>query len=229
MMEFPALSNLTETDKQALTLWAAQYKQTVLDSLKPKPDALGLRQLPREPGNPNKFLSQFKTDKHTYTLIGDAGIGFERYTMFQKRSLQRGFARDFQQVWDTLQQIKLGIAGETAVAKLRSEAIIAITALQDSVADFGREQFDAALWLCTLFVLREDETMSTYSEQVAEEKLADWAAYGYSELDFFFLSGNLVPGYGSRFREVIKSNERARQKLLDVIATHGKADGESSD
>ncbi len=221
MIELPQIP-LSEADAERLRQWADNYKQSVLESLAPTPDALGLRKLPREQGNPNKFLRTFKTDSHTYTIIGDDGIGFERYTVFQKLGLQRGFGRDFEQVNAALEQIKMGIAGETTVAKLRSEAIVAITGLQHSVADFGSEQFDAALWLCTLFVLREDEKVNTYSKEIAEEKIKDWASYGYSELDFFFLSGNMVPAYGKAFQNAMNQNERARQQLLDAMSIGGR-------
>lgn len=220
-MELPNIQ-LSEADAQKLNAWAEQYKQSIIDGLKPKPDDYGLRLLPREPGNPNKFMQQFKTDVHTYQIIGDAGLGFERYTLFQKLSLKRGFGRDFAQIYEALEKIKLGIAGETTVARLRADSIVSITALQDSVADFGNEQFDAALWLCTLFVLREGEDVASYSETVAEEKIKDWAAYGYSELDFFFLSGNMVPNYGNLFKLAISQNEKAREKLMDAIGTNGR-------
>lgn len=213
--------NLSPEDQQLLEQWAKAYQENLLKSLKPKADDFGMRQLPREPNDPNKFLSTFKTDAHTYQIIGEHGIGFQRYTAFQKRSLARAFGKDFQQIYNELQAIKLGIAGDGNVGKMRSDAIIHITGLQDSIADFGKEQFEAALWLCTLFVLREDETVAEYSEQIAEEKIKDWANFGFSELDFFFLSGSVVPGYGSAFREAITRNEKARQKLLDAIGTNG--------
>ena len=225
-MELPKIT-LSDSDAQKLADWAEQYKQSVLESLKPQPKDYGLRMLPREPGNPNKFMPQFKTEAHTYQIIGDMGIGFERYTLFQKLSLKRGFGRDFAQIYEALEKIKLGIAGETTVARLRADSIVSITALQDSVADFGNEQFDAALWLCTLFVLREGEDVASYSEAVAEEKIKDWAAYGYSELDFFFLSGNMVPNYGNLFKQAISQNEKAREKLMDAIATNGRLSKES--
>ena len=205
----------------------AEFRVQVLESLKPPADAFGMRQLPREPGNPNKFLPTFKTDKHTYTIVGDNGIGFARYNMFQKRSVQLGFARSFQQLIDEIQKITLGIGGETNVGKMRTDAIVALTGLKHSVADMGNEQFDAAFWLCSLFVLREDETMSSYSEVIAAEKIQDWSDFGYSELDFFFLCGNLVPGYGSAFKEAISQSEKARQKLLDAIGMNGKLSRES--
>lgn len=225
-MNLPKLS--VEIPPEDLQKLYGHFAEQWAETLRPNPDTYGLRQLPREPGNPAKFLSQFKTDKHTYTIIGDAGIGFERYTMFQKRSLQRGFGRDFQQVYDALQQIKLGIAGETTVAKLRSEAIVQITALQDSVADFGNEQFDAALWLSTLHILREDENVSTYSEAVAEEKIRDWAAYGYSEVDFFLLTGNFIPGYLNAFRQAINDKQKLHQRFMDALDTNGRLSRESS-
>lgn len=220
-MSLPEIT-LSKEDAQKLQDWAEQYKQSVLDGLKPQPDEYGLKQLPREPNNPNKFMPKFQTNEHTYTIIGDAGIGFERYTIFQKLSLKRGFGRDFAQIYEALEKIKLGIAGETTVSRLRADSIVAITALQDSVADFGNEQFDSALWLCTLFVLRDDEDVATYSETLALEKINDWASYGYSELDFFFLSGNMVPNYGNLFKQAISQNEKAREKLMDAIGMNGR-------
>ena len=224
-MNLPKLS--IEIPPADLAALQSHFEAQWLESIRPKANEYGLRQLPREPGNPNKFLTKFETDKHIYTIIGDAGIGFDRYTMFQKRSLQRAFGRDFQQVYDALQQIKLGIAGETTVSKLRAESIVAITALQDSVADFGNEQFDAALWMSTLHILREDETISGYSETIAEEKIKDWAAYGYSEVDFFLLTGNFIPGYLNAFKQAISDQQRLRQRFMDVIDTNSRLSRES--
>ena len=222
MIDLPNLPSLTEAERTTLELWATSYQQGLFDSLKPPADAFGMRQLPREPGNPNKFLSTFKTDAHTYQITGDNGFAFERYTVFQKRSMQRGFGMSFQQVLDELQKIKIGLGEEGKMAKLRIDAIEHIKGLQDSVASFGNDQFEASMWMCTAFILREDETMATYSENIAEEKIADWSGYGYNIMDFFFLSGNVMPGYLTAFREALERNEKLRQKLLDAIATNGK-------
>lgn len=221
MIELPSIPSLTDADNATLQLWAANYQQGLLDSLKPAPDAFGLRQLPREPGNPNKFLPTFKTDAHTYQIIGDSGIGFERYSIFQKRSIQLGFGRNFQQLISEIERIILAIGGEQNVARRQVDSIVSLTGLKHSIADISREHYDAAFWLCSLFALREDETVKEYSEEIAREKIEDWGGYGYSELDFFFLSGNMVPGYGNAFKEALAQNERLRQKLLDAIGTSG--------
>lgn len=228
--KLPELKSLTDADRTTLEKWFAGQQDAWRKAIEPPTDAFGLRHLPRDPVDPNRFLSTFKTDAHTYTIIGENGIGFPRYTLFQKRSIQRGFARDFQQIYDELQRLKMTIGGEQNIGKLRTDAIIHITGIQDSVADFGREQFEASLWLCTLFVLREDETVNTYSEQIAEEKIKDWAAYGFSELDFFLLSGSVVPGYGSAYSATMQRSERARTKYqdsMDVGVTSGFLSEES--
>lgn len=208
-------------NKEAIESWFSGQQKAWVESLKPKTDQFGLRHLPREPNDPNRFLSTFKTEKHTYTIVGESGIGINRFTVFQKRSLQRGFARDFQQIYDELTKIKLTIGGEANIGKMRADAIVNITAIQDSVADFSKEQFDASLWLSTLFVLREDENMASYSEQIAEEKIKDWANYGYSELDFFLLSGSVVPGYGKAYQETIQKSQAAQKRYLDAIVMNG--------
>lgn len=208
-------------DKAAIESWFLEQQRAWAESLKPQPDQFGMRHLPRDPNDPNRFLSTFKTDKHTYTIVGEHGIGINRFTVFQKRSLQRGFARDFQQIYDELTKIKLVIGGEANIGKMRADAIVNITAIQDSVADFSKEQFDASLWLSTLFVLREDENMATYSEQIAEEKIRDWADFGLSELDFFLLSGQMIPGYGKAYQETIQKSQAAQKKYLGAIAMNG--------
>lgn len=222
------LSTFTPKQQKLIQQVLEAEKEQWVESIKPKEDEFGLRRLPRDPYNQSKFLPVFKTDKHEYKIIGEGGIGIERHTAFQKRSIQRGFASDFQQIYDTWQELKLFIAGESNVGKLKSDAVIKITAIQDSVADFSKEQYEAALWLCTLFVLREDEKVSSYDLKIAEEKIRDWAAYGLSELDFFLLSGSMVKGYGSYFNETIKKSDRARQKYLDAILTDGKLEKEGA-
>jgi hypothetical protein len=211
----PKLSvQLTDADLMALE---SHYATKWVNSLRAQPGEFGLKYLPRDPMNPDRMLPKFQTDKHTYTIVGENGIGIDRYTQFQKRSVQRGFGRDFQSIIDTLNAIYRSLGTDSS----KSDAIVQIRALMDSVADFGNDQFDAALWICTLFVLREDETLATYSEQMAEEKIQDWKDYGFSELDFFLLSGSVVPGYGTLFTEVLRTNKAAQQRLLDVIAMSG--------
>lgn len=217
------LSQFSDSDRKKVEQLLELERKNWVKELKPKADAFGLKRLPREADDPNSpFLKQFKTDKHTYYILGEEGVGFERYTTFQKRSLQRGFGRDFQSLFSELDAIKMDIAGNSNIGKMRSNAILNITGLQDAVADFGSDQFDAALWLCTLFILREGEKISEYSEKVAEEKIKDWAAYGYSELDFFLLSGSMVIGYGQAFQNATERNQKSKEKYLDVIATGGR-------
>ena len=183
-MTLPTLSTpLTTADQQALQSYLSDQQAAWVQSLRPQPGEFGLRNLPRDPSNTNQFLPKFQTERHTYTIIGENGIGIDRYTTFQKRAIQRGFGRDFQSILDELAKIYRQLGTDTS----KADSIVAIRALMDGVADFGREQFDAALWICTLFVMREDETVKDYSEEIALEKINDWAAYGYSELDFFLL------------------------------------------
>lgn len=217
-------STLSEQDQKKVLEIISLERAEWAKELTPIPDRFGLRRLPREnPNDPNsRFLSEFKTDKHTYTIIGEEGIGFERYTAFQKRTIQRAFARDFQSLYNELNDIKMSIAGEQNVAKMRSDAILHITGIQDAIADFGNEQFEASMWLCTLFILREDENVTEYSEKIAEEKIRDWSQQGFSELDFFLLSGSMVAGYGKAYQDLMQRSRSARERYLAATLTLGK-------
>jgi hypothetical protein len=215
---FPTLSTqLTEADKSALRTYISELQSNWVESLSPQPNEFGLRHLPRDPVT-GKFLTKFKTDEHTYTVIGGDGIGLERYTYFQKRSVQMGFARNFQAMRDELQAIFVQLGTEAS----KSNAIVRIKGLLDSVVDFGNEQYDAVIWLCTLFILREDELANEYNEEIAQEKIEDWKKYGFSELDFFLLSGTVVPGYGKAFNDTIKDSQTAVKKFMDAIGTNGQ-------
>lgn len=215
------LSSLTDEQRRAVEAVIEAEKAQWAASLAPKPNGYGLCRLPRDPRDENQFLPTFRTDGHTYHIIGGDGIGIERYTEFQKFSVQRGFARSFADINKELERLRLFIGGERDVAKLVNESILSLSALQDGIASFSREQYDASLWLATLFVLRDGEDVKTYSEQLGREKIEDWKAYGYSEVDFFFLTGQQVGGYGSAFREAVQRNEKARERLLAALLTDG--------
>jgi hypothetical protein len=217
----PTLSvPLTAADQAAIQAHIADLQKQWTESLLPQQGEFGMRHLPRDPAS-GHFLNKFKTTEHTYTIIGGDVIGIEWYTYFQKRSVQMGFARNFQQIRNELQEIFISLGTEAS----KSNAIVRIKAMMDAVVDFGNEQFDASIWICTLFVMREDELISEYNEQIALEKIEDWKKHGYSEMDFFLLAGSAVPGYAELFSQQMQESPPAMRRWSD--ATDMRSAGES--
>jgi len=227
-MQLTGLEFLSPEDLQRVKVVIEAERQAWRASLTPDHNEFGMRMLPRDPNDPSRFLPVFHTEKHTYKILTESGIGIARYTQFQKMSIVRGFARDFGSIHSKLEQIKLLIAGEQQVGKMRSDAIIQLHALIEGVSDFSKEQFDSGLWLCSLFVLREDEKVSVYDEAIAEEKIRDWADYGYSEIDFFLLSAGQVPGYAAAFQRILQDSQAAKERLWKAWAGSATNSGRAS-
>lgn len=211
--------DLHEDRQDAFEKGANWAFKNLVKMLSPTPNESGLRRLPRDPYDPSKFLPVFKTENHTYRIIGEDGIGIERFTMFKKFAIQRGFARSFAQINEELNNLKFFAAKEKDQGKLVSEIILKISGLQDGIHSFSKEQFDSALWMSTLFIIREGQKITEYSEIEGEEMIRDWKDYGYSELDFFFLSGQQIAGYGAPFKKAILENEKAKESLVAAILT----------
>ena len=61
-----------------------------------------------------------------------------------------------------------------------------ITAMERTLTESVTKAWDAAATACTLFIVRPDENMESWSEGEAEKKLQDWNDSLIHEADFFF-------------------------------------------
>lgn len=66
------------------------------------------------------------------------------------------------------------------------------------------DKHDAALRICTLFLIKENENTTMYDKAAMDDKIANWASE-YSINGFFLLAANLVTGFRAAYEVVLLS------------------------
>jgi hypothetical protein len=84
-----------------------------------------------------------------------------------------------------------------------ADASVKLYRLMEGVADKVDKREPVALRICTLFLNTEGEDAKTWSEELANEKIKDWQAEGYSVNDFFSLATVLVPGFLADYQSIM--------------------------
>lgn len=126
-----------------------------------------------------------------------------RFNEFEKLQNHYGFGLTFDQIVAKLNQsIDFANKGKGV------EAWNIIFNLKEGIASRLEERSHPALLLCSLFIVTEDEDLTTWNEKEQKVKIDDWSKEGYDVNDFFVLASNLVtnflPIYGEIFRSTSK-------------------------
>lgn len=143
-----------------------------------------IKNLPREKGT-NKLKPFFKANGTKYRIrTPEEGIGIERIALLYKMSGGVGYGvglgdqqKNWKRVGDLLQDFVRG--------KNNLEDIFALIKSQhEGIGVEANEGYSLDLYLCTLFIVKEDEDLTQWSKAEADEKIEDWNKEGYNERDF---------------------------------------------
>jgi hypothetical protein len=143
-----------------------------------------IKPLPRDAAG--KLKRTFKANGKAYHIrSAEEGIGINRLSLLYKMSATAGYGvsiRDQQKNWkkvgDLIQNWMRG--------KNNMEDVFALVKAQyEGIATEANREYPMTMYLCSLFIVREGEDLTTWSEAEADEKIEDWNAEGYNERDFF--------------------------------------------
>ena len=135
-----------------------------------------------------KWVIQFKgaSGETYYIRTPMQGIGMKRYTEMMKRLPAVGFDDTFQHMATHVQHaIESANTIGSAKPKL-SDLFETLANLYEGIRRNDRN-WQMSFVLSTLFIVRKDEDMSTWSIEDAQEKIEDWNKAQIHEHDFFFL------------------------------------------
>lgn len=128
--------------------------------------------------------NSFIANNVNYTILEE--IPLSRYRAFKKLSIKLLYGQDI----ETL--IKNCIKAYNYLNQPKPEPLSAgmiihniATGLKD-LEDESRE--DAALLICALIIVRDDENIGVYDEKLCREKIRDWELEGFGTNDFFELA-----------------------------------------
>jgi len=143
----------------------------------------------------------------------DEGISIGRFNEYQRMSAMVGFGATFQKIYENLAKAIQLANGVVKDENTFIDLALHLRAMQESILDASEDRNSLALYLCTLFIVRKGEDLTTWSMEDAKEKIDDWNREGYSAEDFFQLALGSVNGFRNAYLELIgRLNERRWKK-----------------
>lgn len=120
-------------------------------------------------------------------------LTIDRYRKYEELSYMVAYGVTLESIVKEDQEIVKKLRGPEVGGGIHY-AIETLTNRQlSSGRQLAKREFEVLL-LCSLFIIRDDEDLTTWSQAVAEEKIEDWRAEGISMSSFFLLVSKFIKG-----------------------------------
>jgi hypothetical protein len=139
------------------------------------------------------------------TYIATSGISVGRYAPFEKFRLAASLGVLPKQLFDSMKKTHELFNGSKF-----ADAILNNANNMVSVARIADGDFDPFIYMCTMFLNKEDEDLSTWDEAKAHTKIEDWKEYAMD--DFFLFAKNLTPVCTDNLNEIFRSTMANKAK-----------------
>lgn len=149
--------------------------------------------------NTMQHLPVFKANGKSYRVINSAdGIGIARYNAMRLMMQQALFDMSLGEIYQRMDKVK-GLLNQQQWA----DAAYNLLDTMKSVSTASKE-FPYALRACCLFIVQQGEDVSILpSDDLCEEKIADWTAEKIHEADFFFHCVKYSGSWNERLADII--------------------------
>lgn len=204
----------TDTPEQAEEMLKALQEQGLVNASAVGIERPGYKKLPRTPSG--NYARTFMTATRTYFVIPpEDGIGFERWSKLSEMLIPMQFGQQsYENIKRYMQGFANDIVGFTEIGPMKVETMRRIQSFLDGIAEMGEKRYTEAAYLCTLFIVEENEDLKTWSVAKAEQKIEDWGEYDFQ--DFFLLAAGLSTEF---LNDYLKRTEEL--KTLSGLSTHG--------
>lgn len=165
----------------------------------------------KQPEKENRQLKVLDITKPTFPANGKIykirkSMSFERHRMYEKLQLEVGYGATFIQLYEHVKEIfELCNKMEFAQIAVKSHNILT------GIKNVESRQVPV-LKLCALFINAEGEDEQVITEEMIDEKIADWEAEGYDILPFFQLAINSIPGFSLAFKILSQTSLTEKEK-----------------
>lgn len=85
-----------------------------------------------------------------------------------------------------------------------ADASVKLYRLMEGVADRIDKRQPTVLNICSLFLVTDDEDVTTWTQDLANKKIEDWQAEGYVMDDFFSLAATVVPNFIRDYQSILE-------------------------
>lgn len=135
----------------------------------------------------NPEANSFEANGKKYLIHGS--LSTFRYPLYEKFQASLAWGVEFQEQYNNLQK-----AYDFLNKSKPADAAVFINNVMAGVARKIEGRAHPALMICTLFICREGEDLTTWNEAEAIEKISDWDEEGYDINSFFLFAQHLVRG-----------------------------------
>jgi|GEM_PF-2171768 len=180
-----------------------------------------IKKLPRR--DDGTLSRTFEANEITYTIrTADEGVSISRFNEYQRMSAMLGFGATFQKLYENItKSIKLA-NGVVSSENTFTDLVLHLDAMRQSILEASEDRNSLALYICTLFIVREGEDLTTWSMEEARDKIDDWNREGYSAEDFFLLALGSVAGFKNEYLALIERLSEKAQGLSSLFMGDGE-------
>lgn len=164
-----------------------------------------IKKLPRDENG--KIARYFTANGKDYKICEwENGVPIDRWSAYEKWALM--FTYNASPTELVQNQRKTGgmlnriMAGDTTINVL--DVIAHQKSITDGIITLSNQKFTRAMWLCSIFIIREGEDVRTWDSSVADSKIIDWIKEGFSVEDFFTLAQTISIEFSKNLAEFIK-------------------------
>ena len=150
-----------------------------------------------------------------YKIISELPIA--RFKQLDEMEVEFFYGFDMKGMFDKLKE-SFDYLNKNKIA----DASVRIHNLMKGIADKVDKREPVMLRMCSLFLVTEDEDITTWSDELCKQKVEDWQKEGYAMSDFFSLVATLLPGYLQSYEEVTQNTSQKTQEKEDVEAADSK-------
>lgn len=190
--------------------------------------AENIKRLPRR--DDGTYKAEFEANGVKYRIrTADEGVSIARFNEYQKMAGMMGFGATFQKLYENHQKaIKLA-NGVVSKENTFTDLVLHLNAIQEGILKASEERNSIALYICSLFIVREGEDLTTWSMELARDKIDDWNREGYHAEDFFFLALTSVGGFKNAYLELIERLSEKTGNLRDLFSGDGSFPNQASE
>ena len=124
----------------------------------------------------------------------------KRWQEFEKLQVYFGFGLTFEKIVKWLREARNLANNGKAI-----EAWNMIVNLEEGIVYGFEDRIHPTLLLCSLFIVEENEDLSTWREEDQKTKIDNWNKELYDVNDFFLLASNLVKNFVPTYNEISRS------------------------
>lgn len=151
-------------------------------------------------------LTQKKFTANGKTYHIRKSMSFDRYRMYEKLQIEVGYGANFKQIYDNVK----------AAYDLVNKSEFANTAVKLHNILAGIKTIESrqipALRICALFINADGEDEKVITEDMIDEKIADWEAEGYDIFPFFQLAINSIPDFSLAYKVLSQIHSQTEVK-----------------